>query len=187
MVLPAAGADRGLLERAQQRRGLAGIEDHGAAALGARGFDEAGGERRDPGEVTEQVEGDALAGEQGPRRTGDDRDLPWHGLRPGALDDELVERARTGLAERLGGDVEAGDDAGLLLDDLRAPPRIGRDGRVAGQVAIPEVLGERRRHELADRGVDAHVAALPAALCSRYSRTKPSRSPSSTRWASPAS
>ena len=48
---------------------------------------------------------------------------------------ELVELAGAGLAERLGGDVEAEDDAGLLLDDLRAPParRPGRSRRWSGR------------------------------------------------------
>ena len=53
-----------------------------------------------------------------------------------------------GLAERLLGGVEAEEDAGLLLDDPRARPRPGRDGRLGGDVAGADVLGERARDEL---------------------------------------
>ena len=113
VVHPAAGADRGLLERAQQRRRLAGVEDHGAPALRPRRLDEAGGQGRDAGEVAEQVERDALAGEQAARRA----------ARPSATSrghvvastgpstTTPVELAAAGQPERLGGGVEPEDDA----------------------------------------------------------------------------
>jgi len=52
------------------------------------------------------------------------------------------------------------------------------------RAAAPDVLVERPRDELPHPRVHQFLAA---ALCSRYSRMNPSRSPSSTRWASPAS
>ena len=56
-----------------------------AAPGASHGLDEAGGQRRDPGQVAEQVERRALAGEQRARRAGDQRDVrraPSRATRP---------------------------------------------------------------------------------------------------------
>ena len=85
MVGAAAGADGVLLERAQARRGLAGVEDARARALDRR--DVAGGERGDPGQAAEEVERHALAGEDrggGPVQLGE---------RPGLAPAAVVARA----------------------------------------------------------------------------------------------
>ena len=65
VVAPAAGGDRRLLESAQARGRLTGVENRGAGA-GDR-LDVARRERGDPREVTEEVERRALGGEQRPR------------------------------------------------------------------------------------------------------------------------
>ena len=69
-VVPAApGPHRRLLERAQARRGLAGVPDAGRAAGRGR-VDEARGEGGDAREVAEEVERGALAGEDRRQRPG---------------------------------------------------------------------------------------------------------------------
>ena len=62
MVAPTPRGDRRLLQGPQPRRRLAGVEDAGAGA-GDR-LDEAGGQRRDAGEVAEEVERGALGDQQ---------------------------------------------------------------------------------------------------------------------------
>jgi hypothetical protein len=70
------------------------------------------GERRNSGEVSEEVERGPLAAEQRPRGAGDERDLGGNLAAPLALDDELVERLGADLRERLGCDVEAEEHTG---------------------------------------------------------------------------
>ena len=57
-----------------------------------------------------------------------------------------IERAE----RRLRG-VEPEDDAGRLLRDRRDGARAGRDRRLARDVAVADVLGERAPHELVER------------------------------------
>src|SRR5690606_28025052 len=61
VVRTAADGDRVLLEVAQTRRRLAGVEDRRPAA--GDGVDEAPGHRRDAGQALQEVQRDALAGE----------------------------------------------------------------------------------------------------------------------------
>ena len=70
VVRAAAAAHRVLLERAQAGRRLARVEDARGRALGQ--LDEAARERGDPAQAADEVERDALAGEDRPRRAFDD-------------------------------------------------------------------------------------------------------------------
>jgi hypothetical protein len=75
-----------LLEDAQARRGLAGVEDPGAGALDRA--NEPGGEGGDARQVSEEVERDALGGEDRAPRAGD---LGHQAARPpGSLRDVRV-------------------------------------------------------------------------------------------------
>ena len=56
-------------------------------------------------------------------------------------------RSRPNCASKLkvfGGGIETENHAGLLLDDPGAGAGVGRNGRVGGEVAGAEILGERR-------------------------------------------
>ena len=75
MVEAAAGAHRRLLHAAQARQRLAGVED---ARLAVRGAHVPAGQRGDAGAVAQEVERDALAGED---RTQASRDLAELGAR----------------------------------------------------------------------------------------------------------
>ena len=150
MVAAAAGRDRGLLQRPQPRRRLAGVEDLGAGA-GHR-LDVARGQRRDAGEVAEEVERGALGGQQRRRRPAGEQHLGRHLLAPLALDHELVDVLDPALAHRLRDQVEPEDDARPAFCTIRARARrLGGHGRLRGHVAVAEVLGQRRRDDLAQR------------------------------------
>ena len=66
------------------------------------------------------------------------------------------------LAERLGGDVEAGDDAGALGEDDAAGAQRRRDGRLGRHVAPAEILGERAPHDLAIERRDRAARTAPS-------------------------
>ena len=150
MVAPAAGGDRRLLERPQARGSSCGCR--GSRPGAADRLDEARGQRRDPREVAEQVERRALGGQQRPGRAGDrSATSAGHVVAPLALGDAAVEALGARLRERLRRRVEAEEDPGLLLHDPRPRAGVGGDGRLGGDVAGAEVLGERAGDELAQR------------------------------------
>ena len=123
-------------------RRLARVEDRGAGALDR--VDVAAGQRRDPGEPREEVQRRALAGEDralGPGHAGDGG-AGVHG-RP-FVDERLEAELRIERAEHRLGDPEPADDAGLLHDEVRRARRVGVDGGLGGDVAVPHVLGEGR-------------------------------------------
>ena len=109
MIDAAAGAHGVLLERAQQRRRLARVEDDDAPA---GGIDELPRQRGDAGEPLQEVERRAL-GRQQRRRVARDtrrRRCPARHALAVAVPDRDGD-ARIELAERLAGDVEAGEHA----------------------------------------------------------------------------
>jgi hypothetical protein len=67
VVVPATVTHRRLLQRAQTRRGLSGVHD--ARPGFTHGVDVARGEGGHAGETLQQVQPDALPGEQAPRRS----------------------------------------------------------------------------------------------------------------------
>ena len=69
VVAAATGDDRRLLQSTQPGGGLAGVADLRTGA--GDGGDPGRGQRRDPGQVAEQVEGGPLGGQQGAHRAGD--------------------------------------------------------------------------------------------------------------------
>ena len=139
MVGAAAAAHGVLLEDAQRRRGLAGIED-GDAARGR--VDEARGQRGDARQPLQEVQRDPLGGEQGPGPSG------HFGHRLAGFAARAVAPAhgehRVGveLPECRLGDPDAGDDQRRLGDDDAARLHRRVDRRRAGDVAAADVLGE---------------------------------------------
>ncbi len=129
-VVDAAAAPHGvLLERAQPGRRLAGVADARAGAVDR--VDPGGGERRDAGQVAQQVERGALGGEQRPHGTvGLEHRLPAHGplavggqraqLHPGH--DDVEDRHR---------DADTGERPVGPRDEGRHPAQVGRHGRDA--------------------------------------------------------
>ncbi len=149
MVAATARGDRGLLQAAQPRRRLAGVENVGAGA-GDR-LDEPGGQRRHPGEMTEEVERGPLGGEDGGGGPGGEHQLRWHLLAPLPLDHEPVDVLDSALAHRLLDDLEAEGNPRLLLDDPRPRPGALRHRRLRGDVAGTDVLRQRPRNEVLQR------------------------------------
>ena len=77
------------------------------------------------------------------RRARDRGDLDRHRVAPPPLLEAPLELAGAGLAEDLRRGVEAEHDPGLLLHDPGPGPRGGGHGRLGGDVAGADVLGER--------------------------------------------
>ena len=149
MVAAAAGGDRALLQLAQARRRLAGVEDRRAGACDRRG--EAGGEGGDAGEVAEEVQRRALRREQRAGAAAGEDDVGGDAVVPLALDEEVVDVLDAALAQRLGDDRQPVGDARLFLDDPRPRPRPRGDRRLRGDVAAAEVLGQRPRDQVLQR------------------------------------
>ena len=120
-------------------------------ALGAGDrLDVAGGQRRHPGEVAEEVQRGALGGEE---RAG------------GAAGDQHLGRARPGATRpRRPASRPPPPRTGAIVSATRSSPkttpgafwtirarrgRLGRDRRLAGDVAVAEVLGQRPGDQLA--------------------------------------
>ena len=143
MVRAAAAADGVLLELAQARRRLAGVEDRRAGAVDR--VDVAAGERGDAAEAAEQVEREPLAREHRARRA-----LETRGDRPRldavAVGGERLEGVGAQLLEDGRGDVEAADHAGLLEQDRASQTCALVDHGVRGRVARADVLGEPAAH-----------------------------------------
>ena len=164
MVGAAAAAHRVLLEDAQRRRGLAGIED-GDAARG--GVHEARGQGRDAREPLQEVQRDPLGREQGPGPSGHFGHrlagfaagpvAPAHG----------EDRVGVELPEGRFGDPDAGDHQRRLGDDdaARLHRRVhrGRAGDVAAADVLGEGAGDQVAHELGRRPDRCAHAAPPGA------------------------
>jgi hypothetical protein len=115
------------------------------------GEDAARRQRRHAGQALQEVQRGALGGEQGARVAGRAQHrrgrLAPLALRPEPLEPHVgVQREE----RRLGGG-EAEDDAGRLLRDRRDRARAERHRRLARDVGVPDVLGERLQHELIER------------------------------------
>ena len=121
----AAHAGRVLLDGAQSRGGLAGVEDLGLGAVDR--LHVLGGHGRDPAQVLQEVETDTLRGHHAARRSEEPRDdlirldlLAVLGL--GVELDALVDTLEHALR-----DAQAGDDAVLLANDLAPTRHVGRE------------------------------------------------------------
>ncbi len=134
-----AGSDRLLLERAQSRRRLPRVEDHGARSVD--GLDVASRQGRDARQAAEEVERETFRRENASRR-------PLHaGDRARryavSVGNERLQR-RAELGEDGRGDIEAEDDAGLLGADLGDARGIRLDQGLGRHVTRADVLGEPR-------------------------------------------
>ena len=139
MPPPAATA---AFSSAAARRRLARVEDRGAGP-GDR-LDVAGGQRRDAGEVAEEVERGPLGRQQRPppgRSPAAPRPAPPRATAPSTT--RLSTLLDPALAHRLGDRREPEDDPGLFLHDPR--PRPGALGHRRLEVTSPvaDVLGQR--------------------------------------------
>src|SRR5205823_6235135 len=143
MERPAARHHRVALECPKARDGLAGAQD----ARGLRRLDEGPRRRGDPGQVREEVDGDALGSQDRPRGAidhGDDvappdrlpvDESPRHAHSPHA-----VLFGRDGEDEI--GDASSGENAVGLRPKLGSATVVPPDREVSGQVAGGRVLGQ---------------------------------------------
>ena len=141
MVLTAAGGHRRLLQSPQPRRRLARVEDD-CPGPGDR-LDIARRQRRDPGEVAEEVERRPLRRKQPHGRPARQHDLGRHLLPPLPLDHKLVDVLHPALPHRLHDSGKPEDNPGLLLHDPSPRPRPLGHGGSRGDVADADVLGQR--------------------------------------------
>ncbi len=190
VVDAAAGAHRCLLQRTQAGGGLAGVADARPGAVD--GVDPGPGERRDAGQVAQQVERRALRGQQQPHRAGDlEHRLPCSGplaVVPDAGDLEPVAEHDVEHRER---GAQTGHHAVLPGHEGGGADELERDRRGAGDVdPAGEVLGDGPADQVLDvRRVDA-VEGLDGLrtqghALSRGSKEVPVRVV--TRWPSQAS
>ena len=145
MVVASARQDRLLLEHPQARRRLARVEDGGARAV--HRLDEARGESGDARQPGQEVERHALAAQDrggGAGHLGHQAPLPPLALPSARVPAEL----RINATEDRLRYPQPRDHAGRLLLDARPRPRVRRDERLAGDVARPDVLGERAVDQL---------------------------------------
>jgi hypothetical protein len=157
-VVVAAARQHGLLlEHPHPRGRLACVEDASARPL--HGAHVERGQRGDAGQAGQEVERDALAGKDRPRRAGHLRHqatLAPFGLGGARVPAELrVHAAKHGLRHR-----QAGDHAVSLLLDPGAPSgAIGHEGQ-AGDVRLADILGERSVDQLLHAESVAESAVL---------------------------
>ena len=105
-----------------------------------------------PGQPLQEVQRGPLGGQDRPRGALDLQHRP--ALAPLPLRGEALERdRRIERAERLLGDVEAEHDPGRLLRDQRPRASVLGHGRGGRHVAVADVLGERSRDDVGDRGL----------------------------------
>src|SRR6185436_1889075 len=194
VVAAAAGADGVLLERAKAGGGLAGADDAGVGA--GDGVDDAAGGGGDAGEVTEEVQRDALASED---RAG--RALPI--CEGGAgVDDVAVGRtrveadARVEQCEHPCRHLEAGDAARAARHDATGEVLRRRHDRVGGEVAgESEIFLERTAQQRVvlqrvqrEQGLSAHrkaqrLAAASSGSAARVAAVSSSSVVANVRWA----
>ena len=135
----AAGTHRRLLEGTQAGQGLAGLED----ADVARELDELPREAGDPGEVAQEVQRRALAGEDRPQRTFEPTDrLTLHDRRTVGLGPRDAH-GRIELRERLGGARDAGEHTGGARDEVGDGAIVVRQQRGAQVAQRTDVVGDR--------------------------------------------
>ena len=146
VVSAASRRDRCFLEQTKAGNRLSSVEDLGPART--RGLDELRGERRDAGEMPQKVESGSLTREDRPGRPGHAGNVARHVVTPYPLGYERLEPRGARQLERLGGDAEAENDPGPLLDDASRDASVGGDDRLGGDVAGAQVLGERPGYEL---------------------------------------
>ena len=139
-----------LLERAQPGSRLSRVQHSHARAL--HGVRVAAGQGRDARQPPEEVQRDALAGEDRALRARDARDDDRR------VTDEIAvarERLETGVrverTERRLGGAEAAHDSWLLQQELGGADRVLGDGRLRRDVPPADVLGERREHGTFER------------------------------------
>ncbi len=149
MVRPASGCHRVLLERAQAGRGLARVE-HGCPGALDR-VDVPTGERGDPREPPEEVQRDALTGEDRPLRARDAGDDGRRCHRISVARQRVEADVRIEHAEHRLGDTEPADDPGLLHEQRRRADRLGRNRRIGRDVTGADVLRERRMDDALER------------------------------------
>ena len=193
MVAPAAGADGGLLERAQAA----------ASSCGCRGSRRRAAPRPAPRRnaavsvATPERRPSRLSATRSPASRAraepdDDRDVPRAGrrsTRPPPT--SLVELAPAGQPEHLGRDVEAEDHSRLLLDDSRPRRSVG-SGTVASVVTSPSPRSSASARATSSVTAPSTprpsrcgpVVRRPAAGTHGRSRRGRRRAP---RWASPTS
>ena len=146
VVVRSTGGHSGLLQCPQTRCRLARVEHLRSGSLHLLGGTRR--ERRHARQMAEDVQSDALAREQGPRRALDREHRPLF-LAPAALLRQALE-ADAGI-EQAKGDlcrIEAIDHAGGLLRDQRPRARIRLDRGLGRDVPAADVLGQRAPHQL---------------------------------------
>ncbi len=137
----AAGCGGRLFERAQAGGGLAGVE-HAAAGAGD-GIGVLAGESGDAAQALEEVEGDALAFEQGAGAAADSgEDLAIDAGIAIVLEElQVIDAAAQGVD--LGEQVEPGDDEGLAGQEAAGGHLGFGDAGAAGDIAGADVFFER--------------------------------------------
>src|SRR5215469_12649039 len=163
MVMPAAGADGVLLERAKTGMRFAGIDNLGARA-GNR-VHVAAGCRCDCGEKLHEVERGALTDKEScelPLDFGEQ--IP--GLELGSLG---LERNDSGIGagdpkDPLDKKAAGENHARFFYSDQRTTALLRRDGRRGSDIALPDVLGERAADLLSDLELveQLHPLAAPS-------------------------
>ena len=148
MVVPAADAHRVLLQDAQARRGLAGVQQAGVRALQGGGhLPRAGG---DAAHALQEVQRHALAGEQ-------HADVAPHAAQELAAAHRVPVLAEEGhlrplvqQGEHAREHVQPGDDAVLLGQQLHLARRLLADDGVRAHVLIRNILPQRREQQRID-------------------------------------
>ena len=140
VIEPAAGLDCALLELAQAGRRLTRVED---ARLGAvNRVDVACGQRRHTRQPPEEVERHALTGQDRPRRAFDRTHRPPIAPLPLARERHEPKRLVDLTKDRFG-NVDPGNDTGLLLIDPSPSMRVLGHKDPARDIPPPEVLRKR--------------------------------------------
>ena len=140
MVDAAAAAHRVLGERAKRRHALAGVENRHPA--GGR-VDEPPRQRRDAGQVLEEIEGGAFARQERRRAAADVR-ARLAGRACIAIRLHALEASRRiDLVEHLTGDVEPRQHARALGEEHAPRQHVAGDDGLGRDIADAEILGNR--------------------------------------------
>ena len=151
VVAAAADADGVALGEAEAGGGFAGIEDGGVGAGdGGDDFDGGAGHGGDAGEALEEVEGDALAAQDGVEGALDVGDGCAGGEGEAIHDGGHPLDAGFDVVEGFESELQAADDAGRFGDEEAAAELVGGDGGVGGEVLGGAVFVEGGLDEAAD-------------------------------------